>query len=139
MTTKRSIKRVENLDALGASGQTPAINVSDFREIVFDLAGADTSVLTVNLQGAIGRDNPGQGLEAPDFSAASSASNRWQYIESVDYSDGTAIDGPTGIAFTDDDVVLGTANVDGLDWIAFEVTAHTTGTVQPTVVCYSNS
>ena len=35
----------------------------------------------------------------PDFAAAQTNSNRWDYVQVKDYEDNAAIDGDTGVAF----------------------------------------
>ncbi len=127
----RLVKRLENLTALGDGGISPAINVADYKIITFELIGASTSALTVKIQQA-------GGIDAPDFTAAASDSNPWDYLEAIDTEDGSAIDGDTGVVFADDGVRRFTANISGLDWISFVVTSHTTGTVKPKVFAYSN-
>ena len=131
---KRYIKRLENLAAQSAVGVSVAINVSDFEHITFALAGSNTSVLTVKLQGSLGNT-------APTFSTAKALGNEWDYVQAVNYEDGSPLDGDTGIVFTADDVRQFAADVEGLDFISFEIptAGHTTGSVTPKVVCYSNS
>lgn len=77
----------------------------------------------------------GSSEDEPDFIAAKSASNDWDYIQLVDTEDGSSVDGDTGVAFADsNDLRKFAINVDGLKWICAEITsqsdtANTTVTV----------
>lgn len=121
----RDSKEYTILDAAATTSTGNAINIQDFKNAVFSFAtdgGADAA-LTVKFQGSISET-------CPDFSAAQSVSNHWDYIETVDLEDGTAIDGDTGVAVaTADDYRLLEANINGLRWICATVTARTEGEV----------
>jgi len=130
--SKRSIKRVQALNANAATGYSVAINVSDFQHITFAHETIAASDHVVKLQGAIG-------LTAPTFSSAKAVGNGWDYIDSIDLQTGTAIDGDTGVTFAGADVRQFSANVDGLDWISFHVSTRTAGALTTEVVAYSNS
>jgi len=113
------------LDAAATTATGKAVLVDDFKNIVLSYAtdGGSDAALTVKFQGSVQDD-------CPDFSAAQSVTNHWDYIEVVDLEDGTAIDGDTGIAVaTADDYRLVEANVNGLKWICATVTARTQGEV----------
>lgn len=128
----RRHKHLENISALGAlNAITDPLRVSDFENVSFSLAGENTSVLTVTVYGAIGESKP-------DFTTAKALDNEYDTIDVVDYQDSASLNGDTGIAFTADDVRLLMANIDGLDWIAFKVTAYTSGDVTPKLSCYTN-
>lgn len=121
----RDSKEYTILDAAAAASTGKAIAIEDFKHAVFSFAtdGGGDAALTVKFQGSIAED-------APDFSAAQSASNMWDYIEVVDLEDGTAIDGDTGVAVaTADDYRLLEANINGLKWLCATVTARTEGEV----------
>ena len=64
-------------------------NVNSFRHIEVTVAATTASG---TLQFACSNQT-----SAPDFSASSSATNRWDYIEVVDKEDGATIDGDVGI------------------------------------------
>ncbi len=126
-----SVQHRETLPALGAGGYTDAIQVTDFKDISFSLAGAGGSQLTVRVLGSLKK-------EAPDFTAAAAVDNEYQAIICQSYEDDAPADGNAGITFTSDAVQLFSASVDGLDWIAFQVSAHTSGTVAPKVSLHNN-
>jgi hypothetical protein len=95
------------------------IYVADYRHSVIHLTFSSTPTMTAKIQGSISES-------APDFNAAQSTTNLWDYIESIDLEDGSAIDGDTGLACT------GTAdnrtleiNVNGLCWVTVNITSTT--------------
>jgi len=104
-----------------ATGRT--IDVRDFRHLVLSIA-ATAFTGTVKIQGAI-EDT------APTFSSAQSATNMWDYIQSVDLQSGLAIDGDTGIAVAgaSNDFRLVEVNTNGLAYITVTATAKTAGAV----------
>jgi hypothetical protein len=99
------------------------VYVGDWEYQVIALNFIGTPTMTVKFQGSITET-------APDFNAAQSYTNEWDYIEIADTEDGSIIDGDTGVA------CAGTAdnrqfelNVSGLKWITVAITAWTTGNV----------
>lgn len=123
--TNRNTVEYTLLNAKAATGIDKAIAVGDFKNVVFSYAtdGGGTAALTVKFQGSIQET-------CPDFSAAQTKTNHWDYIEVVDLQDGSAIDGDTGVAVaTADDYRLLEANVNGLQWICARVTARSAGSV----------
>lgn len=113
------------LAAQAATGtlNTTGIQAINADKIAFSLATASSANLTVKFQGSQ-QDTP------PDFTAAQSASNMWDYIEVIDLEDGAFIDGDTGIAMagTDDFRNL-SANVEAMKWVNAIVTARAAGSV----------
>jgi len=112
-----------NLAAEASTGK--AIAVEDFKNAVFSFAtdGGGDAALTVKFQGSIQET-------CPDFSAAQSVTNHWDYIEVVDLEDGAAIDGDTGVAVAAaDDYRMLEANINGLKWLCATVTARSAGEV----------
>jgi len=115
----RNQQRVAAFSAKAATGESNSILVEDFRHINFDLAtagmGAGDSIV-VKVQGSMSDD-------APDFGASQSVSNRWDYIDCKDMEDTTDFDGDTGILLENADSVRQfSVNVDGLRWLALNVT-----------------
>lgn len=124
----RDYKTYSVLSAAAAVGAGNTLNVEDFRNIVFSVAtdGGGTAALTVKFAGSIQDD-------APDFAAAQSKTNMFDYIEVIDLQSGSAIDGDTGFAVaTADDYRLLEANVNGLKWVCAIVTARSAGSVNVT-------
>jgi len=109
------------LDAKATTGVWTSILMQDFRNAVLSFAtdGWGTAALTVKFQWSIQE-------EAPDFSAAQSVTNNWDYIEVIDLQSGTAIDWDTWVTVaTADDYRLFEANVNGLRWLNARVTTRT--------------
>lgn len=113
------------IDAGATTSTGKTMLVDDFKNVILSYAtdGGGDAALTVKFQGSIQET-------APDFSAAQSVTNMWDYIEVVDLEDGTAIDGDTGVAVaTADDYRLFEANINGMRWISATITARTEGEV----------
>lgn len=111
-------------DSTSATGVGPAIDVQDSRHVSFQVSTDNTATLTYKFQGSFADT-------APDFSAAQSTSNAWDYIEVVDLQDGSLIDGDTGVALAGVTDVAGSRmlalNTDLMKWVSVEVTAWTAG------------
>ena len=111
-----------------------SIFVEEFRHVEFalDTDGGADAALTVKFQGSIAET-------APDFSAAQSVTNQWDYIEVKDLEDGTSIDGDTGIAAAAADVHRHfEANINALRWINCEISGWTVGEVTVQAVLTEN-
>ena len=120
------------LDAKGATGIGKALFADDFKNIIFSFAtdGGGDAALTVKFQASVSD-------VMPDFAAAQSVTNEWDYIEVVDLEDGTAIDGDTGVAVaTADDYRMFEANINGARWVCARVTARSAGEVTVRAVGY---
>jgi hypothetical protein len=104
-----------------ATGRT--IDVRDFRHLVLSFAFTAFTG-TVKISGSI-EDT------APAFGSAQSATNMWDYVQSVDLQSGLAIDGDTGIAVAgaSSDFRLVEVNTNGLAYITVTATAKTAGAV----------
>lgn len=111
------------LDAAAATGASTALLVEDFTNITLSLNTANSTNATIKFVGSL-QDTP------PDFAAAQSVTNRYDYIEVIDLEDGSAIDGDTGIALagTDDHRLL-KINTDHLKWVGVVVTAYAAGNI----------
>lgn len=109
------------LDAQGSAATGLNIFVEDADKIVLQVATANSANMTFKFQGSVSNGSP-------DFSAAQSVSNHWDYVEVIDMEDGTAIDGDTGVALSGtDDVRLFSLNVDGLAWFNCTITTYVAG------------
>ena len=111
-----------------------SIFIQDFRNCIFtfNTDGGGDAVLTVKFQGSIAED-------APDFSAAQSPTNQWDYIEVIDLEDGSAIDGDVGIAVsTGDDNRQLEANINGLNYVNAIISGWTEGEVTVKARLFNN-
>lgn len=111
------------LDAKAATGIGTPQDVSHFRFVTVELGTADSANLTVKAVGSISE-------ACPDFSAAQSVANNYDFLSMIDLEDASGVDGDDGIvcAGTDDFRLL-TINVNGIKWLNFRVTARSAGSV----------
>lgn len=130
----RDYKEYTILNAKAATGAGLVINVEDFRHCVltFDTDGGGDAALTVKFAGSISE-------VAPDFTAAQTPANQYDFIQVKDLEDGASIDGDTGIAVaTADDHRQVEANINGLKYLTARVTARTEGEVTVKVRLFNN-
>ena len=104
------------------------IYVGDWQHAAAKLHFIGTPTMTVKFQGSISDT-------APDFNASQAYNNSWDYVEVIDYEDGTAIDGDTGIACSGTaDNRMFEINVSGLKWLTVAITSFTAGNLDVRVV-----
>jgi hypothetical protein len=98
-----------------------------FEHISLNVNTANSANLTMKFQGSDSED-------APDFNAAQSATNKWDYINVVDLQSSSTITGDTGLspAGVDDNRKF-ELNVNGMRWITAVITSFTAGTADVTV------
>lgn len=121
-------------NAQGSTATGIAVLCEDFRHVVFSLAtdGGGTASFTIKFQGAI--DYGATRGSAPDFSAAQSVTNMWDYIDVSDLQDEASVNGDTGVAAAGaDDYRLFEANINGLKYVCARLTVYTAGNI--TVKC----
>lgn len=123
---------VTTLSAATANGVGTSINVTDFRHLLMEFGTASSANMTVKFQGSLSDT-------APDFSAAQSVSNHWDYIGVYDLQSGNIIAGDTGIAPAGtDDFRLLMVNTDGLKWLNAIVSNYVAGSVTVKVRCFND-
>lgn len=128
----RDFKTYTILSAKAATGVGRSINVKDFRHCVLSFDTADSGSGTTKIQGSI--------LEAaPDFTAAQTAANQWDYVQIKDLEDGSSVDGDTGVvvAGTDDHRQF-EVNINGLTWLTANVTAYAAGSITVKVTLFND-
>lgn len=95
--------------------------VLGFRHLELHLDTSGTATMTAKVQGSMQET-------MPDFNAAQSPTNRWDYIEIKDLQDGAAIDGDTGVAQAGaDDHRVFEINTNALRWVNVAITSWTQG------------
>ena len=122
------------LDAALATWAWSGKIATDFRNATFAFAtdGWADAALTVKFQWSAAEVEP-------DWDSAQSVTNMWDFIETVDLEDWTAIDWDTWISVaTADDYRQLAANVDGMRWINCIVTARTQWEVTVKWYLFSN-
>lgn len=118
--------------ASSANGVGASYRVGHSRHIIITISSDNNADLTVKCQG-------GAKWNAPDFSANRDFSNEWEYIGMYDYQDGLIVKGDTGIAFDGtDDVRILMVNIDGLEWLNFEISNYVAGNLYVTGRLYTN-
>lgn len=114
--------------AQAATGTGTVINVEDWEKILVEIATATSANLTVKLQGSISD-------VVPDFSAAVTAENMWDYLSFVDSDEvasglSTLTAGATGFAVAGTDAFKNVSvTFPGLKWLCATVTARAAGSV----------
>lgn len=128
----RDFKPYTVLSAKAATGIGQLINVKDFRHILVSIATSDSANLTVKCVGSIEET-------CPDFTAAQAVGNMYDFLELVDYQNGSKIAGDTGIAFAGtDDYRLFEINTNGMEWMTLRVTAYAAGKITGKVLAFQN-
>ncbi len=131
-------KQIQNktiLDAAAATGVGTAMHTPDFDDLTLQVSAALNSTLTFKVQGSVS-------TTCPDFSAAQSSTNHWDYVAVYDLNDPSAIiTGDTGVSLNNDTAANNChnyiVNADALRWLNVSVTAWTDGSLS--VVAYGQS
>ena len=77
--------------------------------------------MTIKVLGSISED-------APDFSVASSPTNRYTELQMVNLENGNPINGSDGLSYTGTDNGFAfEANVNAMSWIALEISGYSAG------------
>lgn len=106
-----------------------------FRNAVFQIATASNAAATVKFVYSAQESKP-------DFGSAASATNVWDYVQSVQLTDGTPVDGTTGIAWTGTDgikTVEINTNQSGIVWVGAIVSGYSAGTLSGYVTLSTNA
>lgn len=120
------------LDAKWATGVGNTIMCRDFRNAVVTIATASSANLTCKCVWAVWES-------APTFTSAQSVSNMYDYLQMVDLNDGSTITWDTWFVVTGtDDFRQFEININSIDYINFNVTARSAGTVTVNVVLTDN-
>ena len=117
--------------AKAATGTGNKVLVSDYRHVMATLSSDTHATFTIKFQMS-------DSVTAPDFASAQSPTNLWDYVEVKDLQDGSAIDGDTGVAFTDDDVRRFEVNTNGQRWLCATITNYTDGNIYLTATGFND-
>lgn len=110
------------LNAVAANGVSTPQNFASFRDV-------ELQVFQNNFSGTI-KFVGSNADAAPDFSAAASGSNPWDYVQVVDQVDGTVIAGGTGItSVTVTSVRNLELNTNAFKWVGIILSSVTGGSV----------
>ncbi len=114
---------IKILDAKAANGIGTPLYVATFRHIVLALGSTGTTTGTVRIQGSLSKT-------MPNFAAAQSPTNQWDYLRITDLEDMTGIDGDTGVAFAGaDDNRQFEIETNGILWVNAIVSGYSAGAI----------
>lgn len=117
------------------------ISVEDYRDAVLTVVTANTATLTVSCAGSIGKllaDTNSHG-DTPNFGATLSDTNPYSFVQIINLSTGTAVNGSTGIAVTGTDINnTYEINVNGLKYFTLIPTAFTQGAITAKIKLFTN-
>lgn len=116
-----------------ATGIGNVIDVRDFRNVVVSIATSDSANCTILCKGSIGDT-------APAFGSAATPTNVWGLLEMATLADSSAPVRGTGLALTGTDIVkLYEININGIDFITFDVSIYSAGKVTIDLVAVDNA
>lgn len=128
----RDYKEYTIFSSKAATGQGNVISCDDFTHAIVSVDTASSANLTTKIAGSI--QDP-----APDFTAAQTATNSFDYIQLKDLEDASSIDGDTGFAVAGtDDHRLFEININALRYFTAVVTTYTAGNITIKVRLYNN-
>lgn len=120
-----------------ANGVGKTIPATEFKNAIIELSSASSGSFVIKAQWAMGIGTLWN--TAPNFGTSKSATNPWDYLEMIDLNDGSSIDGDTWITFAwTDDVRLFEVNINAMDFLNFEISSYTAGSVNLRVRLYTN-
>lgn len=121
------------MDAKASDGIGTTALVNDYKNLTLALATASSADLVIKFQASIQETEP-------NFAAAASVSNQWDYVAVYDLQNPSSIiAGDTGITFSGtDDVRNLLVNVDGIKWLNAIISSHSVGSVTLTGIAYNN-
>lgn len=120
------------LNAKAATGAGLTIPCGDYTHAIISFNTASSANMTVKFAGSIAET-------APNFAAAQSVSNPFDYIQIKDLQNGSSIDGDTGVALAGtDDQRMFEMNINALQYLTAIVTAYAAGSITVTVRLYNN-
>lgn len=121
------------MSAKATTGVGSFIDVKDFRNVVVSIATTGSANFTVKCQGGIGDD-------CPAFASSASPTNAWDYLELATLADSSApVRGATGVVASGTDICkLYEVNINGVDWLTFNITAISAGSITIKVTCVDN-
>jgi len=108
------------------------IQSEDYKFVQFTLSSVNDGDFVIKFQGSMSDG-------APNFAAARSVANRWDYIQVKDLQSGSVVDGDTGVTFSAaDDVLRYEAIFSGYKWVCATLTTYNAGNITLSVKLYDN-
>jgi hypothetical protein len=128
--TQQTIKTI--FSAQAATGTGVVHEVSSFRNVLLQIGTASSANLTLKIQGSFSD-------AAPDFSAAQSVANHWDYVGCYDLNSSALIPGSTGFVAAGTDLFANyMLNVEGMKYVCATVTARSAGSVTVKILVADN-
>lgn len=126
------IEPVKLFDAKAATGSTTAYPIQDMQHVFLTKASTGTSNYTIKVQIS-------NQFAKPDFSAASTPTNAWAYVQVKELITNTAIDGATGFSEAGADATrIFEVNTNGQRWIGATITNYSAGAIDLVLTAKNN-
>lgn len=120
------------MDAKTTTGAGNVIYCDDYTHAIVSVNTASSANCTLKFAGSIS-------ATAPDFAAAQSVSNSYDFVLIKDLEDSASIDGDTGVVLAGtDDHRLFEVNINALRYLTARLTAISAGAVTVKVRLYNN-
>ncbi len=128
----RDFKEYTIMDGKTTTGVGNVIYCEDFTHAIVSFNTSGSANCSVKFAGSIAS-------AAPNFSAAQSPSNSFDYVQLKDLEDASSVDGDTGLTLAGtDDQRLFEVNVNALTYFTANITAISAGAVTIKVKLYTN-
>lgn len=117
--------------AVAVDGASAAVNMESFRNVEFQLA-------LVGYSGTV-KFAASNADTAPNFAAAATAANPWDFVKCINQIDGSSVAGGTGISGTaTTSITQLEMNTNGFKWVAAIMSSSSAGSVTLKAKGYSN-
>lgn len=129
----------------GATGSVVAapkiVWSQEYDSAVLDLASSGSANMTVKILGSQGDPigTSDQHGDTPNFGATISATNNYSYLQIINNSDSTPIDGSTGVVFSGVDAFQSyKINVEAMKYMTLCISTWTAGAIYAKLTVYKN-
>lgn len=114
------------------------ISTKDFTNIEIQIGTGSSASMTVKVAGSLGIATPSSHGDTPNFGATITAANHYSFLQVVDLSDNSSIDGGTGFVVSGTDAQKNfEVNTNAIDYICLIPTAWSAGTITAKVTLYN--
>lgn len=129
----RDSQQYKIMAAKAANGIGSSVFCEDYKTSNLSLNTTGNANLTIKIQIS-------QQELMPDFSAAASSTNQWTYSQIINLTDGTSINGNTGIVLTGTDVTGNQyeININGATWFNAIISSYVAGSVNLNTTIFDN-
>jgi hypothetical protein len=109
----------------------PGILVSDFQHITVNAYYSNTASYTFRFKAS-------DADARPDFTAASTATNPWNYVQVVNDDTGSAVTGSTGVVISANGNGQFSVNTNNIKWLCIHIETYVSGTLDCQVFLSDN-